>query len=150
MLRTAEWFIEQSSLLVQPKEEPSNDQQNSEGIKPQTSGSTFPTLPEFNLINAGGFEIELSISADAQQTDFESTTGVPWRPAYAELFRRHALAESEGQEPLGLLVQMDLPEMGLTGEAVVTNIQPAPAVRSGNGRVVTATSSIPVVTVSIW
>lgn len=34
---------------------------------------------------------------------------------------------------------MDLPEMGLTGEAIVTNIQSAPAVRSGNGRVVTAT-----------
>lgn len=29
--------------------------------------------------------------------------------------------------------------MGLTGEAIVTNIQSAPAVRSGNGRVVTAT-----------
>lgn len=54
------------------------------------------------------------------------------------------VAEEAGRELIRITVQRDLPELGLTGEAIVTNIQGCPHIEPLSGRhddrrVVTAT-----------
>jgi hypothetical protein len=51
--------------------------------------------------------------------------------------------ESRGGSLVGLTVEMDLPEMGALGTAIVTDIQPCPRVRAGAGHVITATFKHP-------
>ena len=63
----------------------------------------------------------------------------PLRPVFQNLaFTSAAIATAE-RELLGLTVQMDLPELGLTGEAFVLDIQTCPPIQDGDGKVVTAT-----------
>jgi hypothetical protein len=44
-----------------------------------------------------------------------------------------------GNELQALLVEMDLPELAITGPAAVQQIQNAPLIQPGAGRVITAT-----------
>ena len=59
------------------------------------------------------------------------------------MFRDLAIVDWElkvnGEELRATFVEMDLPELGISGPAVVQNIRGSPEIRSGAGRVVTAT-----------
>ncbi|MBL8892500.1 MAG: hypothetical protein JNL67_21165 [Planctomycetaceae bacterium] len=48
-------------------------------------------------------------------------------------------AELDGDEVLGLVVELDLPELGISGPAWIVDLEPAPLVPAGPGQVVTAT-----------
>lgn len=61
------------------------------------------------------------------------------RPIYLELAAIGAETELSGEELQALFVEMDLPELAITGPAVVKQIQNAPAIQPGFGRVITAT-----------
>lgn len=142
ILRPDDWFIEHYSLEVHPAETVANKKQAElfeYSLATQATTFPFPSLPNF----AFEFQQQSGSYGQASPTlkdeEIVSTSGVPLRPAFAELERQLTLAANNGYEPVCLAVQMDLPEMGLTGEAIVTNIRSAPAVKPGNGRVVTAT-----------
>ena len=75
-------------------------------------------------------------------TDIDSPSVAPLsplRPVYRDVKLVSAALETRGYELVGLTVQMDLPELGLTGEASVLNIQACPIIQDGDGQVVTAT-----------
>jgi len=68
----------------------------------------------------------------------------PLRPVFLDILLTSLAAEEAGVELIGMTVQMDLPELGLTGEAIVTDIQGCPQIEakadsSDDRRVVTAT-----------
>jgi hypothetical protein len=49
------------------------------------------------------------------------------------------LAEASGLELVGATVEMDLPELGAVGPALVVDLKPCPAIPAGPGQVITAT-----------
>ena len=63
----------------------------------------------------------------------------PLRPVFRDFAIAGAQAELTGLELSALLVEMDLPELAITGPAAVIDIEPVPYVQSGAGEVVTAT-----------
>ena len=63
----------------------------------------------------------------------------PLRPIFRELVTAEAALAISCVKLSALLVEMDLPELAITGLAVVVDIQPAPRLATGAGRVVTAT-----------
>lgn len=67
----------------------------------------------------------------------------PLRPTYRYVAEMYAIAEVANAEVLGLTVDIDLPEMGAVGTAMVSAIQPCPPVKSSAGQVVTATFAHP-------
>lgn len=67
----------------------------------------------------------------------------PLRPTYRYVAEMYAIAEVADAEVLGLTVDIDLPEMGAVGTAMVSAIQPCPPVKSSAGQVVTATFAHP-------
>ncbi len=64
---------------------------------------------------------------------------VPPRPVYQYLANRFAQIESHGLRLVRLSVEMDLPELGLTGNAILVEIEPLQGIQGGGGSVVTAT-----------
>lgn len=65
------------------------------------------------------------------------------RPVYQTIAKKRLLYSLAGTPVVGLAVEMDLPEMGACGTAVITDIAPCPPVRLGEGQPVTATFSHP-------
>ncbi len=64
---------------------------------------------------------------------------VPLRPLFAELHDvRWLMAEVEAESVL-VTISLDLPEIGVRGEAVVTGLEPCPAILPGPGKVVLTT-----------
>ncbi|MCA9138887.1 MAG: hypothetical protein KDB00_19080, partial [Planctomycetales bacterium] len=63
----------------------------------------------------------------------------PLRPIFRDVAMADLVIEEAGLELVGLAAEMDLPELAITGPAVVIDLQPAPPVTLGQGRVVTAT-----------
>ena len=63
----------------------------------------------------------------------------PIRPIVRELAITTALFEQAGYQRFGFTIQMDLPELGLTGEAFLIDISPCPPIEESEGQVVTAT-----------
>ena len=67
----------------------------------------------------------------------------PLRNAYRYVLEERRRLANEGQGIVALTIDLNLPEMGAYGTAVVTEIAPCPSVRSGHGSVVTATFAHP-------
>ncbi len=63
----------------------------------------------------------------------------PLRPIYSDIAFASVAAEAEGVELVGLTVDLDLPEMGACGTAVITGISTTPEIEQGEGQIVTAT-----------
>jgi hypothetical protein len=63
----------------------------------------------------------------------------PLRPIYCDIALATVAADAEGVELVGLTVDLDLPEMGACGTAVITGISTTPEIEQGDGQVVTAT-----------
>ena len=64
---------------------------------------------------------------------------IPLHPVYCELIATASSIEAGGGEVAGLCAYLDLPELGIQGLGLVTDIQLLPLVKPGTGRVVTAT-----------
>ena len=79
----------------------------------------------------------------SQGSKADSVPLSPLRPFYREVVIASALLEAAEAELVGLTVEMDLPEMGATGTAVIVDVAACPPVRSGEGQPVTATFSHP-------
>lgn len=60
------------------------------------------------------------------------------RPLFQDMAEDAVQLSAAGANIEGLTIQLDLPELGLTGDAYVENIKPCPHVFSGSGKVVTA------------
>ncbi|MEX1027927.1 MAG: Hint domain-containing protein, partial [Candidatus Paceibacterota bacterium] len=67
----------------------------------------------------------------------------PLRPIFRDIALASAALSAEGAELIGLTLEMDLPEMGVSGTAVVTDLRSCPTVKRGDGQVVTATFAHP-------
>lgn len=120
--------------------------------------------PESWLRDHLGFLAEpKSESSDVASSKNEETTAfaqaepallpyAPLKDIYREILFSAAAAHAEGFDIVGLTVEMDLPEMGAFGTAIVTDIHPAAPVQSGPGQVVTATFSHPPTTqvLDVW
>ena len=65
--------------------------------------------------------------------------GVPLRAIYGHLVELFLEAAVDGDGVSGLVVELDLPELGLSGPAWIVDLEPAPIVPAGPGQVVTAT-----------
>lgn len=120
LLRPESWVLEQVSYLVDDRDS---------SVRGKTS----------TVIAAPGSSSQLV--SPRFQTEFVPLS--PLRPIYRELSLTAALLNEFEIELVGLAVEMDLPEMGATGTAVVTDIRSCPAVRPGDGQPVTATFSHP-------
>ncbi|MEO1530270.1 MAG: polymorphic toxin-type HINT domain-containing protein [Planctomycetota bacterium] len=63
----------------------------------------------------------------------------PLRPIFRELAIADAISDLEREEGECPIVELDLPELAITGPAAVLKIRPAPSIDTGLGNVVTAT-----------
>jgi hypothetical protein len=128
MLRPEDWLIEQVTLVVEPRP------------APWLRNSVLPT-EEASSLDA----ITLDDKSDLGQLDSESAfssssgSAAPLRPIYYHLTEMLSAAELDGDEVLGLVVELDLPELGISGPAWIIDLEPAPLVPVGPGQVVTAT-----------
>jgi hypothetical protein len=116
ILRTDEWFIEQYSLEVRPAEAIEDEDQPDPfdySLGTQVNAFPFPSLPNFALEYQQQHERTGQASQTLRNGVITSTSGVPLRPAFAELERQLTVAARDRYEPVGLVVQMDLPELGL-------------------------------------
>ena len=130
MLRSEEWVMSQLGFVV--------DRADPTG----RAGSHRPekvdqTSEETGLVKTG-LQPDTSTESGPSQVPLS-----PVRPVFRHLAIMSALFDvygsDSGIELLGLTIQMDLHELGLTGKAIVLDIEACPPVRSGEGRVVTAT-----------
>ena len=62
----------------------------------------------------------------------------PLRPVFRDLVFQQAMLEAVDRELIGMAVEMDLPELAITGPALLVDMQVAPSIKAGQGRVVTA------------
>jgi hypothetical protein len=65
--------------------------------------------------------------------------GVPRRPIFGHLTELFLEAAVDGNRAIGLVVELDLPELGLSGPAWIVDLEPSPIIPAGPGQVVTAT-----------
>ncbi|QDT59587.1 hypothetical protein SV7mr_20960 [Stieleria bergensis] len=85
-------------------------------------------------------QVEL-ISEDASLNPGD-VPGVPLSPlrlVFRELVFQQVMLEAVDRELIGMAVEMDLPELAITGSALLVDMQVAPLIKVGQGRVVTAT-----------
>ena len=125
MLRPEEWLVEQVSFLCEPKQK-SEMEIFEAGIEDWLKEQD--TLYDCQRDNVG--------------TGNESGSWLPLAPVRTSI-REIALAryriENSGNELVGLMVDLDLPEMGASGPAVVTGIDYSVSVQNSPGNVVTST-----------
>ena len=106
MLRSEEWLRNQIDYLVGEKFTPSGE---------RLGLSKCPSPTESTSICLWNFGIGHSPLVPLS----------PLRPIFAEILLTSLAVEEEGAELVGMTVQMDLPELGLTGEAILTDIHSA-------------------------
>ena len=61
------------------------------------------------------------------------------RPLYQDFIAQQGLLDAAGFATVGCFVELNLPELGVTGVALVRQLRPAPHISPGSGSVVTAT-----------
>ncbi len=122
------------------------------------AATTEATVTETTVTESRSSESRLSESqsSESQSSDAQSSDarlsdarlsevtpsegfGVPLRPVYFQLASLLDEVAVGGDEILGLVVQLDLPELGLSGPAWIVDLEPAPITPPGPGQVVTAT-----------
>ena len=125
MLRSEEWLRNQIGFVIGEIPEPSGERQ---GVSPPCTTAT--ATPDLNLP---------SPKTENLQPKTELAPLSPLRPIFSDLAFASIAAEAEGVELVGLTVDLDLPEMGACGTAVITGISTTPEIEQGEGQVVTAT-----------
>lgn len=132
LLRPQSWLREQLRFVIDSSEKVGGSNESSD-----ETGTSQHALTSVSRL--------LSRSPDPEQA-YVDKAAVPFSPltgVYREIAITSALIAANGMDLIGLTVQMDMPEMGATGTAVVTDIRSCPAVRPGDGQPVTATFSHP-------
>ena len=153
LLRPESWLLDQMSYVIDERSE-------REPRTGATSGKALPTADkdpssETHLVtNPSSNQTSLAplspragrggggqgLAAQPAVADIPLS---PLRPFYREVIITTAALHASEVELVGLTVVLDLPEMGATGTAVVTNVTACPMVRSGAGQPITATFSHP-------
>ncbi len=131
LLRPEEWFLQQVDYVAV-----------SETNEADTSG--FPLLESLGA-NSPTWDKSAYI-ADSPSARSDKTTTLPLSPlrdSFRDLEWTSESLRSIGMQLVGLTVELDLPEMGASGTAFVTDIQPCPPLRPGDGQLVTATFNHP-------
>ena len=131
MLRSEEWLRNQIGFVIGDIPDPSGERL---GVSPPSAiplaTPTASVTPDFNLP---------SPKTENLQPKTELAPLSPLRPIFSEIAFASIAAEVEGVELVGLTVDLDLPEMGACGTAVITGISTTPEIEQGDGQVVTAT-----------
>ncbi|MBI1313419.1 hypothetical protein GC176_19185 [bacterium] len=130
MLRPTEWLDTQAALLVETREI----------IAHPGPGGADPNRPDDEGSHNGEASGDAAVTvsdlsaSSAKALDRPVGTGpTEALPAFA------AMPLVPEVLPVGLVVEMDLPELGLTDLAWVTDIADVPEIETGDGQVVTAT-----------
>ncbi|MEQ9409208.1 MAG: hypothetical protein RIK87_15845, partial [Fuerstiella sp.] len=129
MLRSQQWFAEQVRYVV--AEAPQSD---------STEHSFSPDAGE------GDRRPDEGPTTNARLAAFHAPLVPlsPLHPVYRDIAEVAEGAQDAGAELIGLTVEMDLPELGLTGDAIVTDIRTSPQIeprvsKDDPRRVITAT-----------
>ena len=144
MLRSEDWVRSQLGFVVEESTRGPplltnavTQQSNTFVVEPQ--GETPATYTSTSIIAEASDDSKPAKS----ETQGPLVPLSPIRPIFRDLALTTVaideLGEDVGIELLGLTIEMDLPELGLTGQAIVQGIEPASAVKTGPGQVVTAT-----------
>ncbi|MCA9050638.1 MAG: hypothetical protein KDA89_17995 [Planctomycetaceae bacterium] len=155
MLRPGEWVDSQLSYVIDeaaqssrhsPHDEPSRDHASKIDNDGRDESASRIASIETSLVTSVVDQRGFSAIPHHTESDDDVVAAPlsPLRPVFRDILFTSVAAEEAGAELVGLLVQMDLPELGLTGEAVVTDIRAAPFIeplsgRNDDRRVVTAT-----------
>ena len=152
MLRSEEWLIQQMAVVVQPESIMLPAYSEAERSAASASALSEPSSLGSHAIaaanNAATMEATVtettfteSRSSEARSSEATPSDGfgVPLRPIYFHLASLLGEVAAGGDEVLGLVVQLDLPELGLSGPAWIVDLEPAPITPPGPGQVVTAT-----------
>ncbi|MDP1564313.1 MAG: polymorphic toxin-type HINT domain-containing protein [Pirellulaceae bacterium] len=142
MLRSEEWLVQQMAVVVQPEsimlpsysEAELNAAEASVVSEPSSLGS--PAIATANDTTATKTQTTETTFTEARSSEY---SGIPLRPIYFHLAELLSEAAADGNEVLGLVVQLDLPELGLSGPAWIVDLESAPIIPPGPGQVVTAT-----------
>ncbi|MCA9136514.1 MAG: hypothetical protein KDB00_07140 [Planctomycetales bacterium] len=123
--------------LVMPKEDGSE-------LKIELLRSDDWVRSQLNFVVDEKTDAEITEASPAGPTSqiAEPTPSVPLsplRPIYRDLALTDLVIEEAGLELVGLTAEMDLPELAITGPAVIVDLRSAPQIQPGAGRVVTAT-----------
>ncbi|MFO1064055.1 MAG: polymorphic toxin-type HINT domain-containing protein [Pirellulales bacterium] len=128
MLRPESWVRNQLALVT---------------AKRQGNDSSKPTLDSSSnaaeKMSASEVPHSTHEESSAEAGAPESSGFLPYRKLYLDLAATSAAIETETDEVIGAVVELDLPELGLTGPAIINSIETAPEVKRGEGRVITAT-----------
>ncbi|MEO1530449.1 MAG: polymorphic toxin-type HINT domain-containing protein [Planctomycetota bacterium] len=120
LLRPESWALEQVSYIAGKKDKPSSDQS----------------------------KLALSVSQSESLAITKESPGdlipfAPLRPFFRRVSLASALLDTAESELAGLIVELDLPEMGASGSAFLIDVAACPPVCEGEGQPVTATFSHP-------
>ncbi|MEQ9407595.1 MAG: hypothetical protein RIK87_07695, partial [Fuerstiella sp.] len=121
MLRSKEWFSQQVRYIVAADQDANSQEPDDESLGFNDSHSYLTESVDEPLIPLS-----------------------PLHPVYRDIAEVAETAQDAGAELIGLAVELDLPELGLTGDAIVTDIRTSPQIepRVSNDdprRVITAT-----------
>lgn len=123
LLRPEQWVRSQIGFVVDEKAASTKPAEDA----PKPQDETSPDSPTVTAVASGSASVPLS----------------PLRPLYRDLALTSAALDLANVELRGLTVEMDLPEMGAIGTAIITKLRPCPHISPGPGRPVTATFSHP-------
>ncbi|MEQ9407327.1 MAG: hypothetical protein RIK87_06350, partial [Fuerstiella sp.] len=121
MLRSKEWFAQQVRYIVAADQDANSQEPDDESLGFNDSHSYLTESVDEPLIPLS-----------------------PLHPVYRDIAEVPETAQDAGAELIGLTIEMDLPELGLTGDAIVTDIRTSPQIeprvsKDDPRRVITAT-----------
>ena len=126
LLRPEKWFMDQVGYVLERN--------------PMTELEQLELVIEERLnVVTTQFDYMAFLDAKPAELTSERVSLAPVRNWVHELAINRSAIEYFGGELAALTVEMDLPELGLTGAAFVTNIQSMPEINQGSGLPVTAT-----------
>lgn len=142
LLRPTHWVQDQLGYIVQ---QPSgSSQQPSESTT--ASGPVHPECQQVVTDTSSSRHSETHVEEGESSARPPFVPRVPLSPlrsVYRDLALTSAVLHAGGLDLAGLTVELDLPEMGAIGTAIVTDIRPSPPIHPGDGQVVTATFKHP-------
>ena len=136
LLRPESWVREQMGLVVDrssQKSPRSKSSLRSCSLRTQTSTQALLRSPRPRR------ERLKMLASEIRRQDVDSVPYSPLLPILRDIAFADAELQLSGEELQAIFVEMDLPELAITGEAIVLDIRGPPTIRPGAGRVVTAT-----------
>ena len=145
-LRAEDWLRNQIGYVVGEKSTPSGERQGLSKNPPSPNHESGQPKAENRASESPTAGLKAAESVAPQTEHLEPKTATdpdlwnfgighsplvplsPLRPIFTEILLTSLAVEEEGAELVGMTVQMDLPELGLTGEAILTDIRSAPAI----------------------